>query len=314
MPNSPGLAPACIAVAAAAITPDAGPDITVATACSATIVDDTVPPLPCITSRSRPKAARRELALQPLDVAVQHRLDRRVHRRGRAALVLAVLGDDGVARGHVPVRPEGAHDLGGPRLVRGVDVAVQEVDDDALGAEREQLLRRRRDLRLVERHQHLALGIDPLVDLEAEAPLDQRHEPALQAIGRRPGAPAELEHVAKAARRDQADGRDLALEHRVGRRRRAVDDRLERRRLDLGRVERGDHAEGLVLDRRRHLGDAHLAARRLDHDQVGEGAADVDAGDHGAPTLAAVAAALPPEGALAGLRRLGARLGRNFIR
>ena len=46
--------------------------------------------------------------------------------------------------------------------------------------------------------------------------------------------------------------------------------------------ERGNDAEGLVLDRRRHLGDAHLAARRLDDDQVGEGAADVDAGDHGA--------------------------------
>ena len=36
MANSPGLAPACSAVAAAAITPEAGPDITVATACSAT--------------------------------------------------------------------------------------------------------------------------------------------------------------------------------------------------------------------------------------------------------------------------------------
>jgi hypothetical protein len=36
------------------MTPDAGPDITVLTAASATMVDDTVPPLPCMTSRSWP--------------------------------------------------------------------------------------------------------------------------------------------------------------------------------------------------------------------------------------------------------------------
>ncbi len=56
--NSPGRDPACIAVAAAAITPDAGPDITVATACSVTTDADTVPPLPCITSSSRAKPRR----------------------------------------------------------------------------------------------------------------------------------------------------------------------------------------------------------------------------------------------------------------
>jgi hypothetical protein len=53
--NSPGREPACIAVAAAAITPDAGPDITVATACSVTMPAETVPPLPCMTSSSRAK-------------------------------------------------------------------------------------------------------------------------------------------------------------------------------------------------------------------------------------------------------------------
>jgi hypothetical protein len=47
--------PACIAVAAAAITPEAGPDITVATACSVTMPAETVPPLPCMTSSSRAK-------------------------------------------------------------------------------------------------------------------------------------------------------------------------------------------------------------------------------------------------------------------
>ena len=49
--------------------------------------------------------------------------------------------------------------------------------------------------------------------------------------------------------------------------------------LDPGRVERRQDAERLVVDRRRHLRDAHLAAGVVDDDQVGEGAADVDAGD-----------------------------------
>ncbi len=34
------------------MTPEAGPDITVLTAASATILDETVPPLPCMTRRS----------------------------------------------------------------------------------------------------------------------------------------------------------------------------------------------------------------------------------------------------------------------
>ena len=153
----------------------------------------------------KPRAG--ELALQPLDVAVQHRLDRGVDRRRRAALVLAVLGDDGVARGHVAVRPERAHDLGGARLVRRVDVAVEEVDDDALGAEREQLPSP--PPRPAPRR--AARSTSPSASMRSStssrrSPLDQRHEAALQAVRRRPGAAAELEHVAKAARRDQADG------------------------------------------------------------------------------------------------------------
>ena len=46
----------------------------------------------------------------------------------------------------------------------------------------------------------------------------------------------------------------------------------------------GDHAERLVVDRRRRLGDADAAiAAAVDQDEVGEGAADIDAGHHVAP-------------------------------
>ena len=54
-------------------------------------------------------------------------------------------------------------------------------------------------------------------------------------------------------------------------------DGVERRQVDL-RVIRSaaKDAESLIVDSRRHLGDAHLAGRVVDGDQVGEGATDVD--------------------------------------
>ena len=68
--------------------------MTVLTACSATMAEDTVPPLPCITSRSLVKPLRAQLAAQALDVAGEYRLHRGVDAGGGAALVFAVLGQD----------------------------------------------------------------------------------------------------------------------------------------------------------------------------------------------------------------------------
>ena len=48
-------------------------------------------------------------------------------------------------------------------------------------------------------------------------------------------------------------------------------------------AKRRNHAERLVVGRRRRLGDVHLAAvAAVDQDQVGEGSADIDAGDDAA--------------------------------
>ena len=56
--NSPGRAPACIP-SRAGDEPEAGPDITAATAFAATTLEATVPPLACMTSSWRASAARR---------------------------------------------------------------------------------------------------------------------------------------------------------------------------------------------------------------------------------------------------------------
>ena len=141
--------------------------------------------------------------------------------------------------------------------------------------------RRLTHLLLVEREHDLAVGVDALGHLEAQLPRDERLEGALQAVRGRAGAAPELQHVAEAARGDQPGPGALALEQRVGRRRRAVDERLDLAGRDASFGERREHALRLVPRRGRHLGGPDGAGRLVEQHEVGEGAADVDADDDG---------------------------------
>ena len=96
---------------------------------------------------------------------------------------------------------------------------------------------------------------------------------------RRPVAAAHLQHVAKAARGDDADARALALQQRVGADRGAVHDRADagRRRPARSRPFMKPRASSPRCD-------GTLAVRNVrvcfvEQEQVGEGAADVDADD-----------------------------------
>ncbi len=93
---------------------------------------------------------------------------------------------------------------------------------------RDQLLRRFADRRFVERRQNLAVGIHALGHFQPDLAVDQRIEGAAQAIGLRPRAAAELQHVAEALGGYQPDLGDLALQQRVGGRGRAVHQGLQR--------------------------------------------------------------------------------------
>jgi hypothetical protein len=153
-----------------------------------------------------------QLLAQTREIAIEHGLHRGIDRRRHAALELAILRQDGVARRDIVVGPQTAHDLGGAALVRRIDVAVQEVDDDGFAALCQQLFRCPGDRGLVKRHQHLAVGIHALGHLKAILALDQGMEGTAQAIRLRPRAAAELQHVAEALGGDQSDPRGLALE------------------------------------------------------------------------------------------------------
>jgi hypothetical protein len=106
--------------------------------------------------------------------------------------------------------------------------------------------------------------------------LDQRTEGAAQAIGLRPRAAAELEHVAEAL---VVISPTLAI-LRSSRRWSWSSCRARRpagRGLGTGRGERGHEAQSPGCRGGRHLGELDLARRRIDRQQVGEGAADIDA-------------------------------------
>ena len=93
--------------------------------------------------------------------------------------------------------------------------------------------------------------------------------------------PRDVEDVAVALGRDQADGRAVVLDHDVRRDRRAVEDLVERRRRLarlLGQLPDPLHRPlGRVVGRRRQLVDEDRPRVVVDVDQVGERAADVDA-------------------------------------
>ena len=224
-----------------------------------------------------PVALAGQLAGEPPQIAIDHRLDEAVDGRRGPALELAVLGKQLRPDGHVCVRPLGGGHVAGSSLVRVVDVGVDEVDHQRLDAAVAEPRRGAPDLVLVERRHHVAFGVHPLGDFEAQLAWDERLERALEPVRCRPCPPPQFEDVAESTRGDEAGAGAFALEERVRGRRGAVDDDLQvggrRRRV----AERGQDTVGLIADGRRHLGHAHGARRFVEQHQIGEGATDVDA-------------------------------------
>ena len=184
-----------------------------------------------------------------------------------------------MAHGHIVVRPYLRDDLGGALFVGGVDVGMEEVDHHDLHIQFSQAPHRLAHPVFVEGAQHLAGRVDALGHLESVLARDQRLERADHAVGMRPRAAAELQHVAKSPGRYEAAARDLALEQRIGGGGRAVHDEIDAGRALPGLGNGGKDAVRLVADRGRDLGQTYLAALLVQQDDIGEGPADITSDD-----------------------------------
>ncbi|MBF8288647.1 MAG: hypothetical protein HW381_1755 [Candidatus Rokubacteria bacterium] len=169
-----------------------------------------------------------------------------------------------------------------------VEKGVEEADRDGLDVVALDEIHRVVHVLHVERDDHLALGVQPLADLEPQVTRHDHRRPVLEEVvelGAR-GTP-QLEHVAESFGGDERCSRALVLEQRVG-----DDGRGMREEGDVagphavrarGGGERVEDAAGEVARRGRHLDHLEAPARLVRHDDVREGAADVhaDAPAHG---------------------------------
>ena len=161
----------------------------------------------------------------------------------------------------------------------GVGVAVQERDGHALRAGGFQPDEQALDLGFLQRLQHLAGVVHPLVQTEAKGGRHQRRELGGDVEPVEVAAPvaADLQHVLEPGGRDQSDRRQLAFHQRVGDPRGAVHEAAEVGVLESDRRDRLQHRLHRRVWARGHLGDAHLVGVGMDGDDVGEGAADIGA-------------------------------------
>ena len=135
---------------------------------------------------------------------------------------------------------------------------------------------------LVQFQENLAVGIDPLGDLEAAVARHKgrRHfqEQIIEIIA---GLAANLDRVAKALRREQPDGGSGALDDRVGNQGRAMHNAVQIRwpqpRLLKQAGDPGNDGCAGILGRGEQLADVDQLAGRVVQHEIREGAADINA-------------------------------------
>ena len=181
---------------------------------------------------------------------------------------------------------DGGDDAPDLLLVRGVLVACSSETAIAWMPRRASSRTTAFDRRGVERPQHRAVGEHALVHLEPQVARHERRRQLEQHVVDVVAVlAADLERIAIPARREQRRAGALALDDGVGHERRAVNHRLDVRRGHARRLEdRGRlafHGRRRIVGRRQRLADHHRARAIVHEQQIGEGAADVDADTYG---------------------------------
>ena len=164
----------------------------------------------------------------------------------------------------------------------GIDEGMQQADRDGLHAVIAQASDRDARRRFVERRADGAIRQQPLRHLKPQAARHQRvgaaHE---QVVGVVAQFRADFLHVAEALRREEAGRHAAPLDQRIRDQRRAVDDVPHLGRRDTVLRQQSAHAvQHRLFGRMRrgqHLAVEQATVARIQHHQIGEGAADIDA-------------------------------------
>ena len=217
------------------------------------------------------------LALQAVEVAGGDRHDRGVEHGRRGALELARLGIHFVRQRDERQRRRQC--LADRALMRRIGIGMEERDGDAFHAGRLDAGHRVGNRGVVGRQHGRAGMIDTLG--QADAPIRRHLRGAarrqVEAIEVLASAAADIEHVLEAARRHQRHRIDPILDDGVGDQGGAVDEIVDFLGREAGGGEGGQDAGDGIVALGRHLDRPDFAARRQQGDQIGEGAADVDA-------------------------------------
>ena len=166
-----------------------------------------------------------------------------------------------------------------------VGVRVKERDRDGLDPFVADLPRRVADALLVELHPPFAPRAKAFAHLVPQPPRDERRRRfVLDVVEHGDSQAAHLEHVTESLRRDERGLGAVPFEDRVRRDCRGMHDVRDLFRADAVPRQQGhsagEHATRVVVRRRQHLRGAHRAVV-AEQDDVGEGAADVDAEPEG---------------------------------
>ena len=227
------------------------------------------------------EAAGFQIALDASEVAFGEGLHVGVAHRRRHPLVLADLRGDLARQRQAQVGKALAQPGGRLGLVVGVGERVQEADGHGLHLAVLERAAKAFELGHLERRQHLAVGVDPLIDLEAQRPRHQRfgqdHEQVVDVVAH---LLAHLEDVAKAFGGDQRCDGALAFDQGVRDQRRPMDRTLHRTPARTrGRQQLAPalhHRPRWVIRRRRRLIARDRACFRVDQYEVGERTTDIE--------------------------------------
>jgi hypothetical protein len=221
------------------------------------------------------EAHARESRLDAAEVAVDHRLHEGSDGGRGGALVLAELAGHLVRAGDRETGNLGAQQRRERRLVDRVGEAVEQADRDrVVAAVAQEPQQRRREGSDIERALDAAVAADPLGDLQRVAARGQRFGLGVEEVEDPPAVVAlQQQDVAETLGREEGEPRALALEHRVGRHGRAMDEFRDGRDWHPGRRERREGSLLRCQPHARHLGDRR--ARPHGH-EIREGPAYLD--------------------------------------